>query len=52
VIIPGNVLTTSASGAAQTYTPDQIKSMSYPTIARIFNLPTGDIPRTAKIFTR
>ena len=38
VIIPGKTATTNASGSLQTFTADQLRTMSYTTITKLFKI--------------
>lgn len=38
IIIPGNIATTSVSGVIQTYTPNQLKTLSYTTLTSILGI--------------
>jgi hypothetical protein len=53
VVIPGRIATTGVGNSEQTFTPAQLRSMSYSTVTKIFNIPTanGGVQGSAKIFT-
>jgi hypothetical protein len=38
MVIPGNIATTSTSGSVQTYTPSQLKTMSYSAVSGILGI--------------
>jgi hypothetical protein len=53
VVIPGRIATTGTGNSEQTFTPAQLRAMSYSTITKIFNIPSGGtgVPGSAKVFT-
>ena len=52
VVIPGRIATTGVGSSEQSFTPSQLRSMSYTTISKIFNIPSGGggVPGSAKVF--